>query len=80
MFDQKLNFQEESDQIEVGEHFRIEFNGDLDKLGNGFGRVTRYNTKSGLEEAFVQGNFINGLLHGKVKSVFARGIAYWPEV
>ena len=66
-------FHQAGDQIvqemEVGEHFRIEFNGEIDinSRGNGFGRVTRHNTRNGLEEASVEGNFINGLLEGKVK-------------
>lgn len=54
-------------EMEVGPHFRVEFNGDLDINGNGFGRVTRYNTKKGLEEASVEGNWVQGLLQGKVR-------------
>ena len=54
-------------EVQVGPHFRVEFNGELDIDGNGFGKVTRYNTKKGLEEASVEGNWVQGLLQGKVR-------------
>ena len=66
-----LSIHQETDdevlEVQVGPHFRVEFNGELDIDGNGFGKVTRYNTKKGLEEASVEGNWIQGLLQGKVR-------------
>ena len=66
-----LSIHQETDdevlEVQVGPHFRVEFNGELDIDGNGFGKVTRYNTKKGLEEASVEGNWVQGLLQGKVR-------------
>ena len=66
-----LSIHQETDdevlEVQVGPHFRVEFKGELDIDGNGFGKVTRYNTKKGLEEASVEGNWVQGLLQGKVR-------------
>merc|ERR1712062_275208 len=46
LWDLTKNHQVETDhevlEVQVGPHFRVEFNGELDIDGNGFGKVTRY--------------------------------------